>query len=176
MLLKITNYHDLDKRRLMDVYAESNLENTDYFYPDEADKGAAVQRVEDGFLDFLKNDFFEKAEASYWIQEADDVWVSALRTCKVQTGLYYLEALETRQDQRKKGYASLLLSGVVNALKREGPFRLCDCVSKKNTASLKTHEKCGFRIISEKGYDYLHEESDDHDFGLEYCYSGERQG
>ena len=103
MLLKITNYHDLDKRRLMDVYAESNLENTDYFYPDEADKGAAVQRVEDGFLDFLKNDFFEKAEASYWIQEADDVWVSALRTCKVQTGLYYLEALETRPDQRKKG-------------------------------------------------------------------------
>ena len=55
-------------------------------------------------------------------------------------------------------------------MKKEGPFRLCDCVSKKNLPSLKTHEKCGFRIVSEEGYDYLLEETDDRDFGLEYRY------
>ena len=64
----------------------------------------------------------------------------------------------------------MLLSAVVDAMKKEGPFRLCDCVSKKNIPSLKTHEKCGFRIVSEKGYDYLLEETDDRDFGLEYRY------
>ena len=65
------------------------------------------------------------------------------------------------------------MSGVTEELKKEGPFRLCDCVSKKNTASLKTHEKCGFQIVSEEGYDYLSEEADNRDFGLEYRYLGE---
>lgn len=92
MLLKITDGQALDERKLMDVYAESNLENTDFFCPEEPDKEA------------------------------------------------------------------------------EGPFRLCDCVGKKNAASLKAHEKCGFRIVSEKGCDYLHREADDRDFGLEYRY------
>ena len=170
MLIKISEYQKVDSRKLMDVYSESNYENTDYFFPDEADKEAAVQRVEAGFLDFLKNDFFNQAEAAYWILEIDGVYVSALRTCMIQKGLYYLEALETRPDYRRKGYGAMLLSSVVESLKKAGSFRLCDCVSKKNTASLKTHEKCGFQVVSEEGYDYLSEKADDHDFGLEYCY------
>ena len=172
MLLRIMEYCDLDGRKLMDVYSESNYENTDYFFPDEADKNAAVRKVEAGFLDFLKNDFFNLTDAAYWILEIDGIWVSALRTCRVQKGLYYLEALETRPDHRRKGYGAILLSSVADSLKKDGPFRLCSCVSKRNIASLKTHEKCGFLIVSEKGYDYLNEEADDHDFGLEYCYSG----
>ena len=172
MLLRIMKYCDLDERKLMDVYSESNYENTDYFFPDEADKDAAVRKVEAGFLDFLKDDFFSMTDAAYWILEIDDVWVSALRTCRVQKGLYYLEALETRPNHRRKGYGAILLSSVADSLKKDGPFRLCSCVSKRNIASLKTHEKSGFLIVSEKGYDYLHEEADDHDFGLEYCYSG----
>ena len=102
----------------------------------------------------------------------DDVWVSALRTCKIQEGLYYLEALETRPDHRRKGYGSILLSSVADSLKGDDPFRLCSCVSKKNIASLKTHEKSGFQIVSKEGYDYLQKEADDHDFGLECCYPG----
>ncbi|MBR0200707.1 MAG: GNAT family N-acetyltransferase [Oscillospiraceae bacterium] len=57
-------------------------------------------------------------------------------------------------------------------MKRDGPFRLCDCVDKRNTASLKTHEACGFRIVSEAGFDYLQEEADNRDYGLEYRYDG----
>ncbi len=173
MLLRIETYSDLNERKLMDVYAESNLENTDYFFPDEPDKETALQKVEAGFLNFLKSEFFTQNEAVYWILEENNVWCCALRTCMVQTGLYYLEALETRPDLRGKGYASQLLSSVLHSLMKEGSFRLCDCVGKKNTASLKTHIKCGFQIVSEKGYDYLQEEEDDHDFGLEFCYSAE---
>ena len=172
MLIRITEYQKLNTRKLMDVYSESNYENTDYFYPDETDKDAAVQRVEEGFLDFLKNDFFNKAHATYWILEINDVWVSALRTCQIQEGLYYFEALETRPDHRQKGYGTILLSSVEDSLKKDGPFRLCSCVSKKNIASLKTHEKSGFRIVSEEGYDYLNEEAGDRDFGMEYRYHG----
>lgn len=173
MLLKILKYCDLNERMLMDVYAESNFENTDYFFPDEENKELAVQKVETGFLDFLKNEFFLQNEAAYWIFEENGVWYSALRTCKVPNGPYYLEALETRPDFRGEGYASLLLSNVLDALKENGPFRICDCVSKKNTASLKVHEKCGFQIVSEEGYDYLQNEADHHDFGLEYRYPAE---
>ena len=172
MLRKITEYRDLDERKLMDVYSESNYENTDYFFPEETDKEKAVRQVEAGFLDFLKNDFFSKPEAAVWVYEESGTWFCALRTCRVRD-VYFLEALETRPDQRRKGYAALLLSAVVDAMKKDGPFRLYDCVSKRNTASLKTHEKCGFRIVSEEGYDYLMEEADDHDYGLEYCYPDE---
>lgn len=168
MLLKITDYSALDERKLMDVYAESNHENAAFFYPEELDKRKATLMVESGFLDFLKNEFFKETEAVYWILEVENVWVSALRTCKIQDGVYYLEALETIPNQRMRGYGSMLLSDVLDAMKADGPFRLCDCVSKKNIASLKTHEKCGFQIVSEKGYDYLHQEADDRDFGLEY--------
>lgn len=59
--------------------------------------------VEAGFLDFLKNDFFEQDGAAYWILEENGVWVSALRLSRIQTDLYYLEALETRPDQRGQG-------------------------------------------------------------------------
>lgn len=170
MLLRITNRSELDDRKLMDVYAESNLENTAFFCPEETDKKAAVSQVESGFLQFLENEFFTWVKATCWVLERDGVWVSALRTSVVQDGVYYLEALETRPDCRKKGYGSGLLSAVLEEMKSEGAFRLCDCVDKKNTASLKTHEKCGFRIVSEEGYDYLCGEADARDFGLEYSY------
>lgn len=173
MLLKITQYCDLNERKLMDIYSESNYENTDYFYPNEDDKDLSVKKVEAGFLDFLKKDFFKLPKAVYWILEMDGDWVSALRTCFIQPDIFYLEALETRPDQREKGYGAQLLSEVVNALKGEGPFRIRDCVSKKNISSLKTHKKCGFQIISEEGYDYLHEEADQRDYGLEYKYQDE---
>ena len=170
MMIKITEYQELDTRKLMDVYAEGNYENTEYFFPDEEDKSIAVQKVEAGFLNFLKNDFFSKSDAIYWILDIDGIWVSALRTCMIQDDLYYMEALETRPDCRRKGYEATLLSGVVEAFKENGSFRLCSCVSKRNVASLKTHEKCGFRIVSEEGYNYLSGEADNNNFGMEYSY------
>ena len=47
MLTRITTNRDLDAGKLMAVYAESNYENTDCFYPDESHKGAAAQKVEE---------------------------------------------------------------------------------------------------------------------------------
>lgn len=55
-------------------------------------------------------------------------------------------------------------------MKKQGAFRICDCVGKKNTASLKTHEKCGFSVVSDSGYNYLLDENDDRDFSMEYSY------
>ena len=155
MLLKIESYKDINERKLMDVYAESNFENVEYFFPDEKDISVGVKKVEEGFLNFLKNDFFKKEKATYWVLEENGVWVSATRTCFIKPDIIYLEALETMPKERNKGYGHKLLSLMIEEIKKEGNLRICDCVSKKNIASLKTHEKCGFKIVSDKGNDYL---------------------
>lgn len=171
MLLRITSCTDLDSRKLMDIYSENNTENAEDFYPGETDRDVALRKVETGFMSFLEQEFFTWTKAACWIWEEDGLWVSALRNCEIQDGLHYLEALETHPAHRNKGYGSLLLSRVLSAMREDGPFRLCDCVSKRNAASLKIHEKCGFRIVSESGYNYLYKETDEHDFGLEYSCS-----
>ncbi len=172
MLLRITAFRDIDERRLMDVYAESNAENALEFFPDEADRAAALRQVEDGFLDYLKTGFFRRPEASYWILSEDGVWLCALRSCRVAGSLYYLEALETRPDSRGQGCAERLLSGVLDVMKKEGPFRLCCSVGKKNAASLRAHEACGFQIVSDEGWDYLRDTANPRSFGLAYRYYG----
>ena len=173
MLIKITRYDDLDERGLMDVYAESNSENAEEFYPELTDRQEAVEQVEAGFLEYLRSDFFTRPAAAYWIWEEGGTYVSALRICRVEGTLCYLEALETRPNRRGRGYATRLLSGVLQRMRQEGPFRLCDCIYKKNTVSIKTHVKCGFQIASDEGYDYLRGEADDRDYSMEYRYEGE---
>ena len=172
MIITVTDYRNINTRMIMDIYSESNSENADIFFPDETDRDTALRKAEDGFLDYLKNDFFRQPGASCRILEEEGIWVSALRLYMIRNGMYYIEALETRPDRRGKGYASALLSGVIESMKKDGPFRICDCVDKKNAASLRTHEKCGFRIVSDKGYDWLQDEADDRDFGMEYRYDG----
>lgn len=169
----ITAYADLDGPRLMAVYAESNRENTDYFFPDMADKALAVQKVEEGFLTFLRDEFFAGPGPAYYILEEAGEWVSALRLNGVQSGLYYLEALETRPGYRRQGYAGRLLREVIEQLKQKGPFRLCDCVDKKNEPSVRTHLACGFSIASEIGHDYLQNTDDPYDYGFEYRHDGQ---
>ena len=168
MLRVITTYADLDGPRLMAVYAESNLENTDYFFPEIEDKAMAVRKVEEGFLRFLRDEFFTGTSPAYYVLEEAGAWVSALRLNEVQPGLYYLEALETRPDRRRQGCAARLLREVIDHLKTKGPFRICDCVSKRNEPSLRTHLACGFQIVSEAGHDYLRNEDDEGDYGFEY--------
>lgn len=173
MLHVITAYADLDGPRLMEVYAESNRENTDYFFPDMTDKALAVKKVEEGFLQFLRDEFFAGPGPVYYVLEEAGEWVSALRLNEVQPGLYYLEALETRPGYRRQGCAARLLHRVIEHLKEKGPFRLCDCVSKGNEPSVRTHLACGFRIVSETGHDYLQGADDPGDYGFEYRFDGQ---
>ena len=175
MLLRFEHFSDIDPRKLMDIYAESNYENTDFFFPELEDKIEAVKRVEAGFLQYLEQDFFRSPGPSYWVLAEGETWVSALRLNELKPGFYYLEALETRPDSRRKGYAARLLSEALAALRQTGPFELHDCVGKKNEASLRTHLKCGFRIVREEGVDYLTGEADSRHYGLVYCSGKERE-
>ena len=170
MLIRIEDPGSVSERKLMDIYAESNRENTGFFCPGEPDPAEAVKQVEQGFLNYLKNDFLTREGNVLWVLEEDGTWVSALRTYRISDGLYYLEALETRPDKRRMGYGAALLKAVLSAMKETGGFRLCSCVGKRNEASLATHKRCGFSIVSEEGHDYLTNETDEGCYGLEYRY------
>lgn len=170
MLIKISCFEDIDQRQLMDLYQEGNRENCSYFFPDE-EEAAALPKVEQKFLDYLEQDFFSAPDRWYYVLEKKGVWVSALRLSHIRDDIYYIEALETHPGHRKKGYAVEFMQELIDTLKEKGPFRLCDCVSKKNEASLATHKKCGFEIVSEEGYDYLSGEVNDRCYGLQYTFS-----
>ena len=172
MLIEITEMDGIDARRLMDVYSESNYENTGYFFPEESDKQLAVKKVEAGFLDYLRNEFYSNEGNSYMVLEEGGEWVSALRLNKIKPGLYYIEALETRPDCRRKGFGAKLLNSVKELLKARGSFLLCDCVSKSNAPSVDVHLKCGFRIMPGPAHDLLSDEYSDGEYGFEYAYAG----
>ena len=171
MLIEIHTFDQVDGRKLMDVYRESNAENTDYFYPDISNKDEALQKAECDYLDYIENEFLSDNRNQYMVLEHNGIWVCALRLYHIDDRLYYIEALETHPEYRRKGYAAQLLAGVTDLLKEQGTYTIRDCVEKKNTASLLTHRKVGFVVYSDEGYDYLQNETDAKSYGLQYVYS-----
>jgi hypothetical protein len=91
MLITVKSYDELDGRRLMDLYSEGNIENAQELYPDD-DRAQAVRKVEESFLDFLKNKFFAAEGSEYFVLVENGEWVSALRTSRIRNDLYYMEA------------------------------------------------------------------------------------
>ena len=104
--------------------------------------------AEEDFREYLSQVFFAAEGAAYFILEEAGRYVSALRLEPYEDGLL-LEALETAPEERRKGYAAHLICETVAYLKKSGPVRLYSHVLRGNTASLRTHEKCGFRQISD---------------------------
>lgn len=142
MLTIIKTMKDLDFRQLMSVYEEGNRENGAEFYPDLSE-GQQILRAEQDFYQYLRECFFKTQGAFYALWLEGEKYISALRLEPYQDG-FLLEALETAPDHRRKGYAGKLIQAV-QSLPEIG--KIYSHVHKKNTASLKTHESCGFRRI-----------------------------
>ena len=135
-------------------------------YPDATDLTTAIQQEEDSFVCFLQ-DFFTLPENTYYVLEKDNMPVSAARLSKIND-FYYLEALETPPQYRKKGYASELLNEMITHLHQQSSVDIRDCVSKTNTASLATHKKCGFFIAEENGIYYPSNTVNNKTYGMRY--------
>lgn len=144
-MLKIAEkLNELDFGQLMAVYEEGNLENGAEFWP-ELPRGQQILRAEQVFYQYLRECFFttEGAICALWVIGGQ--YVSALRLEPYQDGML-LEALETAPEHRHKGYASKLIRAV---LEQVGNQKVYSHVAKRNAASLRTHEKCGFHRILE---------------------------
>ena len=144
MIVIAKSLKELDFGQLMAVYDEGNRENGMEIWPD-LPEGQQLLNAEQDFYQYLKECFFPTEGAFYALWVAGGVYISALRLEPYQDGLL-LEALETAPQHRGKGYASKLICTV---LEQVGELKIYSHVSKRNTASLRTHEKCGFHRILE---------------------------
>lgn len=139
MLLIAKSLRELDFRQLMDVYEEGNRENGCELYP-QLPVEQGVGEVEQDFYAFLREGFFFVSDAFYGIWTVDGAYVSALRMEAYRDG-WLLEAVETRPDCRRKGYASALMQAVFAYLKTG---KVYSHIYKRNLPSQKLHEGLGF--------------------------------
>lgn len=147
MLLIAYSLGQLRFGELMKIYVEGNLENGAAEAPDETED-RQIQIGEEMFYQYLHDVFFTTPENRYAVWAEDGKYISALRLEPYQDGLL-LEALETVPEKRRKGYAAKLISAVQQELAKQGNITIYSHVSKTNAASLRTHEKCGFRRIKD---------------------------
>ena len=153
---------DLSFGALMAVYEESCLEAGKALAPRERDQRQIAIGEED-FYNYLTQIFFRTPDAVCVIWEEKGKYCSALRLEPYKDGLL-LAALETAPDQRGRGYATMLLNGVLKELK---DTKIYSHISRKNVASRKVHEACGFRKCMD--YAVYVDGSVSHD-AMTYCY------
>lgn len=144
MLVKVNELTEKTQRLLMDIYEEGNIKNISYLYPDIEDIEAGKKKVEEGFINYIKNEFLINDDNRYYVWESDGIWISAMRVYKISSNLYYIEALATHDNYRRRGFAEKLICSVIEELKTTGEFEMKSITSKTNIASQRTHEKCGF--------------------------------
>ena len=145
MLKIISSMKELNFAQLMRVYEQSNRENGKIRFPYMTVQEQLLQ-AEQGFYSYLRESFFSEPGAFYAVWEIKGRYVSALRLEPYQDGLL-LEALETAQEDRGKGYATALVGAVTARLNERGSVRVYSHVGKRNVASLAVHRACGFEKI-----------------------------
>lgn len=146
MMILAHSLQDLRFGALMEVYADSNEEKASDW--PNLPRGYALTLAEQDFRQYLQEVFFPTDGALYAVWEEEGCYVSALRLEPYRDGLL-LEALETRPDQRGKGYAQTLIREMQRYLAQQGPVKLYSHIAKRNSASRSVHEKCGFRVVSD---------------------------
>ena len=144
MLVICKRLSDLRWSELMAVYAEGNEENGAEFFS-HLSKNEQLLQAEQSFYDYLKRDFFARPEDRYCIWQEQGRYVAALRLHPYGDGLL-LEALETRPEYRRRGYAERLIKAVQMEFQ---PQKLYSHIGHKNAASIAVHLKCGFVKIAD---------------------------
>lgn len=142
MLFVAHRLRDLSFGRLMEVYREGNAENGIECWPGESPE-RQLALAEQDFYDYLSQTFFRASGAFYGLWEANGNYVSALRMEPYQDG-FLLSALETAPEHRRKGYARKLILAVLGEM---GSVKIYSHVSKRNFASIRVHEDCGFQKV-----------------------------
>ena len=164
-LLVFNNFENVDVEQFLNIYKESSADNAKKWFPG-LEQTEALKEYEDGFLGFMKNDFFSGGGILFVLTDGS-CYVSALRLYEKAPSEYYLEALETNPKYRKKGYGRELLFQLQRYLKEHNKsYVLTAHVEKTNTPSLKTHKSAGFEITA----DYVIEDGEkfDTDYQLTY--------
>lgn len=170
MLLEFNAMDEKNMYRMVhEIYSEASYEIAKEKHPEVEkieDLEDAIKEEELYFMEFLKK-FMSKTNSRYYVLDVDGQWVSALRLTKIED-FYYMEALETAPEYRKKGYASQLIGEVIELLMVHREVAMRSNVNKTNVASLATHKKCGFEIEHETAINYVTGKENEKSYGMVY--------
>lgn len=144
MLKLIKHFDELNVAQLVSVYAESIALDGKRQYPDLPENLQILQAEQD-FYAFL-DCFFHEPHAVYAIWDADGGYKAALRLEEYEDGLL-MSGLETASWARGRGYAAMLVEGVIAELAAMDDMKLYSHVELSNLPSMALHIKCGFHQI-----------------------------
>lgn len=170
MLIEVKELSDKEAILLMSIYQESNKKNISCFFPEIQNDEQGLKMVEESYTKWLRDDFLKNKNTFCYVWEEDNVWISSLRFHCIDSKVYFIEALETHPEYRRKGYAEKLINSIIEGLKENGDFDIYSYTSITNIASQKTHKRCGFLIVEEKPFDYITQEYVDNAVGFLYKY------
>ena len=147
MLLIAHRMTDLSFAKLMEIYREGNCSAGYERYSHET-PDTQLRLAECDFYNYLNSVFFRQEHSFYavWVESGE--YMAALRLEPYADGML-LCALETAPNERRKGYASLLMLAVREYLKEYNISKVYSHVSKKNLVSLSVHQKIGFSVCKE---------------------------
>ena len=139
MLLIARKISDLSYGKLMEVYRETVTSAAKENFPHEPEF-QALQQAEQDWYQYLKESFFRTKDvfAAVWV--VDGKYASIFRAEPFMDG-YLIAGLETAPELRGKGYGTQLLNAALNQMQGN----VYSHILKTNTASIRVHEKCGFR-------------------------------
>lgn len=170
MLIEVKKLSDKDALLLMAVYKESNKKKIAFLFPEIQSEEDGLRMVEDEYSKWLRDDFLKGKNTFCYVWEENNIWVSSLRFHYVENKVYFIEALETHPEHRRKGYAEKLINSIIDKLKEDGDFEIRSYTSITNEASRKTHSRCGFLTLEDKTFDYTTQEYVENAVGFLYKY------
>lgn len=173
-MLVLRRIEEIQGEKFHPIYEESNRENIPFFFPDCRDEQEGLKKVEEGFLSYLREDFFPRG-AVCLIETEGECWVSAARLYEIGEGKYFLEALETRPDCRGRGFGYRLLTHMTEHLRIHGEIEIRTNVASDNQSSLKVHEKAGFLRSGMPAWNPLLEEEEEGCVEMLYRSQGEAE-
>lgn len=159
MFLVITSLRQLDFRKLMDVYEESNALEGKCRYPNRPENLQLIE-VEQDFYQFLL-DFFRPDGSRYFLWASEGRYKAALRVEPYRDG-FLIEGLETAPYCRRRGFAASLLAETINFLNAKSDMKIYSHIHKANIPSIRTHIRCGF--VKEFDYAFFVDGSVDHNY------------
>lgn len=146
MLHIITSQKELAFAEIKRIYCESILEQGSRDYMGFPENQRLLEAERD-FYFYLK-DFLKQKDSFLALWAPEKTAVAALR-CEPYRDGFLIEGLETAPDSRNRGYASCLLGEVLGYLYSVNPAPVYSHILKHNLSSLRVHEKCGFKLLSD---------------------------
>jgi len=141
MLRVIHSMAELPFGKLMEIYAQSNLERGRLWSNESPDR--QIDMAEREVYAYLRQCFFTRPGSCYFIWEEQERALCAVR-CESYADGVLLTSLETAPNYRGRGYATQLLGAVLMYLEAG---KVYVHIHINNQASLSVHLKCGFQKV-----------------------------